>query len=232
MVKTKYMKIIRLLLLPIGFIKGIVELSNNKARDIENKKRFPDATIYKSCSFTPGCKIGKNATVMDNCIVNNANIGKYSYINRNTLIQNATIGNYCSIANDVMIGLGAHPLDMISTSPVFYRVHNPLNVTVVKQNSDFIEYKHINVGNDVWIGAKALIMDGVTIGDGAVIAAGAVVTKDVPAYAIVGGTPAKLIKYRQDEKNIAEISKTQWWLEDAEEVFKRHNLYINKANPA
>jgi len=73
------------------------------------------------------------------------------------------------------------------------------------------EFKKVTIGNDVWIGTRALIMDGVTVGDGAVIGAGAVVTKDVPPYAIVGGVPAKIIKYRFSEKKISQMLELQWW---------------------
>ena len=111
-------------------------------------------------------------------------------------MQNTTIGNYCSIARNVSIGLGLHPLNLFSTSPIFYKRQNALLLDLISKDNEFKEYQPITIGNDVWIGANAIIMDGITIGNGAVIAAGAVVTKNVPAYAIMGGVPAKLIKYR------------------------------------
>lgn len=76
---------------------------------------------------------------------------------------------------------------------------------------DLKEHNEVKIGNDVWIGTRAMILDGITIGDGAVIGAGAVVTKNVPPYAIVGGVPAKIIKYRFSQDKINELLASQWW---------------------
>lgn len=151
-------------------------------------------------------------------VVNHSQIGSYSYVNYNCCIQNAIIGNYCSISTNVSIGLGAHPLHLFSTSPVFYKASNTLKVKLIKEDIEFDEYKPIRIGSDVWIGTKASILDGVTIGHGACVAAGAVVTKDVPAYAVVGGIPAKIIKYRFDSETIKTLLQTGWWEKSAEQV--------------
>ncbi len=90
---------------------------------------------------------------------------------------------------------------------------------VVPKDSDFQDYQRIEIGNDVWIGARVVILDGVKIGNGAVIAAGAVVAKDVPPYAIVGGVPAKLIRYRLTPERLDEITRTEWWNKEPEEVY-------------
>lgn len=204
-------KIRRVLLLPFGFLKKILELSNEGARDIENRIRFKDAIIDKGCCFDPKSKIHPNVSLLGNCIVNNSEIHSYTYLGKNCLIQNSSIGKFCSIANDVIIGLGNHPLDLLSTSPLFYKVQNPLHIGLIKKDLDFVEYKAISVGNDVWIGTRSIIMDGVSVGLGAVIAANSVVTKDVPPYAVVGGIPAKIIKYRFPSEKIEEIISSQWW---------------------
>ena len=120
------------------------------------------------------------------------------------LCTKAQIGKYVSIARDVTLGGGEHPLDILTTSPALYG-HNP------KYIDPKIYCKPVIIDNDVWIGARAIIKNGVHISTGAVIASGAVVTKDVPPYAIVGGVPAKVIKYRFDEETRKELLESKWW---------------------
>lgn len=191
--------------------KHWADVINCLGRDSENRRRFPEAVIDSGVCMTQDTVIGVHSHIMRNCLINNSTIGKYSYTGAGSIIQNTTIGNYCSIANDVMCGLGNHPLDRFSTSPIFYKRNNPLNESVVEDGDLSFEYRRISIGNDVWVGAKATILDGVSIGDGAVVAACAVVTKDVPPYAIVAGVPAKVIKYRLPEERIEKLAATKWW---------------------
>ena len=203
-------KILRISLIPVGIIKELCLLANKGARDLINKRKYHHAIIDNGCCFTDDSVVGERAHLFANCIINHTSIGNYTYIGRNSLIQNTNIGNYCSISHEVICGLGRHPLDLFSTSPVFYRRNNPLYLQIVNKDIEFEEYLPINIGHDVWIGARAIIMDGVNIGNGAVIAAGAVVTKDVPPYAIVGGVPAKIIKYRS-EHDFVDKQPKEWW---------------------
>ena len=203
-----------------GIVKGLFKLGNNYARDMETKRRYPRSVIDSGCSASFDTQIGVKTHLLSGCIINHSTIGNYTYICRNALIQNTTIGNYCSISHEFICGLGAHPLDMFSTSPLFYRVKNTFGLSVVQQDSDFKEYKPIIIGNDVWIGARVTIMDGVSVGNGAVSASGAVVTKDVPPYAIVGGVPAKVIRYRASESKIMEYSELHWWDLSPEDAYK------------
>ena len=146
------------------------------------------------------------------------NIGKYSYVSSFADIRgigSATrIGNYCSLARGVKI-LSAgqvHSVEAISTFP-FYLIDRTL------RRADFMARKGgVVIGNDVWIGADAIVLPGVKIGDGAVIGAGAVVTKDVAAFQIVAGVPARLIRMRFSEKVCATIADSKWWELDYREL--------------
>lgn len=212
MVKLVYMKKIkRIFLLPFGLIKKALELANEGARDLENKIRFKNTIIDKGCCIDSKSIIQSNVHLLENCIINNSEINSYTYLGKNCLVQNTSIGKFCSIANEVLIGLGNHPLDLLSTSPLFYNRINPLQISLIKKDLGIVEYRPINIGNDVWIGTRSIIMDGVSVGIGAVIAANSVVTKDVPPFAVVGGVPAKIIKYRFALEKAEEIINTKWW---------------------
>ena len=145
-----------------------------------------------------------------NTQVINSSIGKHTYIQKSSTVVNAEVGKFCSIASFVSIGPGVHKIDGVTTHPAFYLKNTPLLLTF--SDTDIFESsKRTIIGNDVWIGEKAIILDGVSIGNGAVIASGAVVHKDVPPYAIFGGVPAKLIRYRFSEEIILKLLQSEWW---------------------
>jgi chloramphenicol O-acetyltransferase type B len=139
-----------------------------------------------------------------------AAIGRHTYL-YGCKAANLTIGSFCSIGPGTRLGgMGTHPLHMVSTHPVFFSTRRQSGISFAEVN-EFEEYRSTTIGNDVWVGADALVLDGVTVNDGAVIAAGAVVTKDVPAYAIVGGVPAKIIRYRFPPADIELLLSVKWW---------------------
>jgi acetyltransferase-like isoleucine patch superfamily enzyme len=143
-----------------------------------------------------------------------ANIGEHTYGAPRIIDfdEGATvrIGKYCSIAEGVVIMIGGnHRLDWITTYPfsaLSERWHKAKDIIGHPQSKG-----DVIIGNDVWIGLDAMILSGVTIGDGAVVAARSVVVKDVPPYSVVGGNPAKLLKMRFSEEDIAKLLKIRWW---------------------
>ncbi len=135
-------------------------------------------------------------------------VGAFSYVGKNTYLGSSVkIGRLCSIASNVSIGITSHPMDRVSTSAVFYQKGFMPKFTknIINQSDlqDFSNKKKVVIGNDVWIGVNAVIMPGIKIGDGAIIGANSVVTKDVKPSEIVGGVPAKLIRIRKPIKNQA-----------------------------
>ncbi len=154
-------------------------------------------------------------------------LGAYSYLGgRETLIRHvATVGRFCSIASNIVAGQVEHPVDLLSTSGVLTAssenwglepFHSRNQVMVGRAAwaaSQSLAHRtdKIRIGNDVWIGEGVFIRRGVTIGDGAVVGSRAVVTADVPPYAIVGGVPARVIRYRFDDATIERLLASQWW---------------------
>lgn len=171
--------------------------------------------------------------------VNGTEVGKYSYGYAHLCVfkQLKSIGAFSSINKSVQIGVN-HPMSCITTHPFLYVLKgHPIGIdgavgflekdelldsTWSNSNGD------INIGNDVWIGANVIILPGVTIGDGAIIGAGSVVTRDVPDYAIFAGVPAKSIRQRFSDEQIAILKKVRWWDWDNEKI--RDNIDLIK-NP-
>ena len=165
--------------------------------------------------------------------------GRYSYsLGHNILDSNhrgnkVVLGNFCSVSHNCLYILDDnHNVDTVSTFPWGGQVAGVLRRKPIPPPNK----GNIIIGNDVWIGINCIFMGGVTIGDGAVIAAGSVVTKDVSPYSITGGSPAKHIKYRFDEDTIESLLKIKWWDWDDNTIIKMGpyiesrdiNLFIDK----
>lgn len=145
-----------------------------------------------------GNKIGKHSVIEKKVYLKNSTIGNYCYIGMGDYLNTVETGNYCSIAGGVGIGALEHPWTNYSTSTIL----NPSNEFITKKTQ---------IGNDVWIGTKCYIRQGVKIGDGAVVGACSFVNKDVPPYAIVFGCPAKIYKYRFNQDTIERLIKSKYW---------------------
>lgn len=164
---------------------------------MQNAKKILDALLGKrrlSIRYP-------NVQVMMNSHVSlDTEIGEYSYIGFNCSITRARLGRYVSVANNVSIGNGEHDYRRISTSSIFY-----------ENAYEELTALECGIGNDVWIGVDSIVRRGVKIGNGAVVGANSFVNKDVPPFAIVVGSPARIVKYRFPPEVIAKIEASHWW---------------------
>jgi acetyltransferase-like isoleucine patch superfamily enzyme len=166
------------------------------------------ARVSRHASLEPPVRMWGTSHVREDCVV-----GKFSFINdRTTLFPGTTVGRYCSIGKACEIGAPTHPDSWLTSSPVAFdiRRHFPKERHLFGQ-SQFQQYQKTTIGSDVWIGSLSLVFGGTNIGHGAIIGAGAIVTSDVPPYAIVAGSPARIIRYRFDEPTINKLLASQWW---------------------
>lgn len=171
-------------------------------------------------SFTRYTSLQRKAKLL------HSQVGRHSRICINTELLNTTVGNFSIIARNCVVGLGAHPTNTLSPHSIFYKKnrwkwHNEWCKDTGFRESDL----PVTIGNGVWIGIRCLILDGVTIGDGAIVAAGAVVTKDVPPFAVVGGVPAKVLKYRFSPEMIERLLEIKWWNLPDEEITRIKDLF-------
>lgn len=171
-----------------------------------------------------GCNLEDKVKIDRNNFLLNSNVGRYSSTGQFTVIIHASIGRFCSISWGVSIGGAEHDHKKITTHDFLYNIENDLNPNVITYNR---YEKPIHIGHDVWVGANSTIARGVTIGHGAVIGANSMVTKDVPPYAIVGGAPAKIIKYRFDGKIINELLNLAWWDMPTEKIKEHFELFAS-----
>jgi len=192
--------------------------------------------IYQTKNWGKHLRIGYKANITNstfgrynwigaNCFIANCSFGDFTYVTENSVISNCTIGKFCSIGPNVRIAPGKHPTSVyVSTHPSTYA--NPQNLIKNFADRQVYEYnKSVVIGNDVWIGCNVVIIDGVAVGDGAVIAANSVVSKDVEPYAIVGGLPAKLISKRFDNDQIEFLLGYKWWNMPDEFIKKNISLW-------
>ncbi len=159
-----------------------------------------------------GCKFNQYNTVYKYTRMLNSELGDFSYVARNSQIYNTKVGKFTCIGPNVNTGMGAHPSsEFVSSHPLFYSTLGQSSGLVIVEKNLFDEFPTTEIGNDVWIGNNVTIKYGIKIGNGAIIGSGAVVTKDIEPYSIVGGIPAKIIKYRFTKEKIEFLQNFKWW---------------------
>jgi len=157
-----------------------------------------------------GVTISPKARVPAACLLAETSIGDYSSVGESCSLSKTAVGKFCTIGRGVVCGWGVHPTDGLATSPMFYSISEQ-NGTTLSATNKVQERKPVTIGNDVFVGMNAVILDGVTIGDGAVVEVGSVVSEDVEPYAVVAGNPARTIRYRFSEEQIRELQRIRWW---------------------
>lgn len=156
--------------------------------------------------------IGRRCEVLRNSRLEYSSLGDYSYLGEHCEVADAEIGKFCAIANMVRIGAPNHPMERPSQHrftyvPEYY-------TTGVTRDAEFFTARRsarVIIGNDVWIGHAAILLPGVSVGDGAVIAAGAVVSRHVAPYMVVGGVPARVLRDRFSREIAARLQEIAWW---------------------
>lgn len=148
--------------------------------------------------------------------INDSTFGRHSFCGYYCEISNCDVGSFCSIANHVIIGGGRHPMEWISTSPVFYSGRDSVRAKFAEHSRE--RPARVRIGHDVWVGERAILRQGVSVGVGAVIGMGSVVTRDVPPYTVVAGVPARVIRRRFPDSICERLLASNWWLLDDEKL--------------
>lgn len=198
--------------------------------------RKKDVWLAKGSVVQSSFLEGKNAVGKDSFVIK-CHIGLGTYLGRDCYLHRIKIGRFCSIANGLRAGMGSHPTSkFVSTFPAFYyNTEREIPFTFFKKDiPQFSPYSRkaedswiTIVENDVWLGERVFLADGITIGNGAIVAAGSVVTKDVEPYSIVAGVPAREIRKRFSQEQINFLLIDQWWNKGFDWIEQNHEQFFD-----
>ncbi len=195
----------------IVLLKNILSMPTRLFSHIALFCVLQEAAVHKTAAICTGVRFYRGK------------IGKYSYIGNNSFVIDTDIGNFTSISTDCYIGGTSHPTHWVSTSPVFHKWENIMKKNFARHNFDI--FHRTIIGSDVWIGNRVMIKAGVKIGNGAVVGMGSVVTKDIGAYEIWAGNPAKFIRKRFDDEIAEKLEEINWW-QWSDEIIENHAQYF------
>jgi acetyltransferase-like isoleucine patch superfamily enzyme len=205
----------------------MIKLLKNIFKNIENsilKKKYigKEVVFHKNTIIDSNCFFRGNNSIGSNSILKNSYLDQGSYVGRNNELSSVKIGKFCSIGSFIINTTGRHPTSkFVSTHPSFFSKGKAAGFTFTDKNK-FEELKYaednylVSIGNDVWIGDRVTLLDGIKIGDGAIIGCNSLVTKDVEPYTINVGTPARPIKKRFSNEEISFLLEFGWWNKDFE----------------
>lgn len=181
----------------------------------------PEPTLHDPVSLTES-ELGAWTEVRSACRLHESAIGDYTYLMERVQLEFATIGKFGNVAADVRIGPTNHPIDRPTAHHFTYR--SAMYDLAESDGDEVFEWRasqQVEIGHDVWLGHGSIVLPDVTIGNGAVVGAGAVVTDDVDPYTIVAGVPAEPIRRRFDEETAARLEGAEWWEWDHETLAER-----------
>jgi acetyltransferase-like isoleucine patch superfamily enzyme len=215
-----------LLLVLHNLIRKLGIILSTQLRHAKLAQDNPTCNLFEGVVVDKDSRLANYNVLFEGAHLLDSTVGDHTYLQMGATALSCDIGKYCSIAMRTYIGLPQHLMSEVSSHPIFYLKNTPLvrkfcKVDRVDSNP------RTSIAHDVWIGHGALVMAGVRIGVGAVVGAGSVVTHDVPDYAIVGGVPARVIRYRFDEPIRNRLLTSRWWelpdewLEEHVDLFSR-----------
>jgi phosphonate metabolism protein (transferase hexapeptide repeat family) len=191
--------------------------------DASSRPKIAETIIHETVRQREA-QIGHRCEILSNTRIEYSSLGDYSYLGENCDVADAVIGKFTAIANSVRIGAPNHPMGRPSQHRFTY-CPEYYDAAATRDRDFFADRRgdRVSVGNDVWIGHAAILLPGVCVGDGAVIAAGAVVSRDVEPYTIVGGVPARPIRKRFPHSVADSLRRIAWWNWPDELIFERLN---------
>lgn len=202
-------------------------------------KRKIKLKLGKSVFLGFSVKLEGHNFINDNTTITNSHLGFGSYVSNDSKIAKTWVGRYCSIGPRVICVFGNHPTKkFVSTHPSFFSTRGQVGFTYTLEQR-FKEFADpilkdlpytISIGNDVWIGSDVRVLDGIKIGDGAIVAAGSLVTDNIEPYSIVGGVPAKIIKYRFNQEQIQFLLDFKWWDKPNEWIIQNAQVFDDIEN--